>query len=45
VKAVLVCAALAVVARHPAVTITLTAGLGAVVAGQVLYIIRRTLKP
>ncbi len=38
-KAALVCVGLALVARHPDLTIALTAGLGAAITGQVLYII------
>jgi hypothetical protein len=47
-KAALVCVGLAVVSRHPGLTVALTAGLGAVVAGQAAYLLRaarKALKP
>ena len=43
-KAALLAVGLAVVARHPNLTLALTSGLGAVVAGQVAYIIRKALQ-
>ena len=43
-KAVLVCVGLALVARHPSLTYALAAGLGAVVAGQVAYIVHAARK-
>ena len=38
-KAALICIGLAVAARHPNLTIALTAGLGAAITGQIAYII------
>lgn len=47
-RAALVCVGLAVASRHPGLTIALTAGLGAIVGGQAVYLIRaarKALKP
>jgi len=44
VKAALACVGLALVARHPGLTIALTAGLGAAVTGQIVCIVHTARK-